>query len=135
MDFEAVDDLVVGRDLVRSAKHSTGAGVLFLIVFVLRVPTVFGPLPPVAERHTAVVLFAGFALAAATAYLNDGLLVSVVAAAALTLGFYLPYVFGQLRPNRTALVAIGLGVGYALLLGALGFLLGAGGRRLRARLG
>ena len=120
MDFEAVDDLVVGRDLVRSAKHSTGAGVLFLIVFVLRVPTVFGPLPPVAERHTAVVLFVGFALAAA---------------AALTLGFYLPYVFGQLRPNRTALVAIGLGVGYALLLGALGFLLGAGGRRLRARLG
>lgn len=134
MDVATADDLLLGRDQVRSAKHSGLAGALFLLVFALRVPVVFGPLPPVAERHTSLVLVVALALAAATAYLNDGLLVSVVASAALTVGFYLPYVFGQLRPHRTALLAIGLGVGYALLLGPLGFLVGAGGRRLVARI-
>lgn len=133
MDVETADHVLLGRDQVRSAKHSGLAGALFLVVFALRLPVVFGPVPPVVERYESLVLVVAFALAAVTAYLNDGLLVSVVASAALTVGFYLPYVFSQLSPHPTALVAIGLGVGYALVLGTLGFLVGAGGRRILAR--
>lgn len=133
--LEAVDHLLLGREFETSAKLSGVASVLFVVTFLLRLPAVFGPLPGGGELLDSVVFTGALVLAAGGAYYNDGLLVSIALAASLTLGFYLPYAFSRiLRPHHSALAAIGLGAGYALLFGIVGFILGSGGRRVIGRL-
>ncbi|MFB6096228.1 MAG: hypothetical protein ABEJ74_02420 [Haloferacaceae archaeon] len=131
--LEVADHLLLGRRFDVSVWLTGVASALFVVTFLLRLLAVFGPLPVASEGLDGVALGLALVVAAAAAYYNDGLLVSVALAASLSMGFYLPHAFALLtRPHESALLALGLGVGYALLLGAAGFLVGAGARRALA---
>ncbi|MFB6154606.1 MAG: hypothetical protein ABEJ22_01845 [Haloferacaceae archaeon] len=134
---DALDPLLFGRDPRRSVRLLSVAGVLFLVTFVLHTPSLLSRSPPFPFGFMLPLLWlASFVPAAAGAYGNDGLFVSVALAAGPSLGFYLPLaLFDLAYPSETLLWGLGSGVGYGVVLGVLGFVVGAGVRRLvdRAR--
>ena len=81
------------------------------------------------------VAFVTVGLPAAQAYRNDGLLVSVVLGLPVPLAFYLVLtVFDLVYPSESLLWGVGTALSFGVPAGLLGFVLGAGARRLRERL-
>jgi hypothetical protein len=81
------------------------------------------------------VAFVTVGLPAVQAYRNDGLLISVVLGLPVPLAFYLVLAgFDLVYPSETLLWGIGTALSFGVPAGLLGFLLGAGARRLRDRL-
>jgi hypothetical protein len=69
------------------------------------------------------------------AYRNDGLLVSVALGLPVPLAFYLVLTtFDLVYPSETLLWGVGTALSFGVPAGLLGFVLGAGARRLRDRL-
>lgn len=81
------------------------------------------------------VTFVTVGLPAAQAYRNDGLLVSVLLGLPVPLAFYLVLAaFDLVYPSEDLLWGIGTALSFGVPAGLLGFVLGAGARRLRDRL-
>ncbi|MFB6093302.1 MAG: hypothetical protein ABEK02_09865 [Haloquadratum sp.] len=131
-----LEALLLGRDPARAVRLSAVAGTLFVVVFALHLPPrlvgglslPFGLLLP--------LFFAVAVVAAAVgAYLNDGYLVALALASGPSLGFYLPLgLFELTYPSSTVLEGLTSGVVFTLVAGTIGFVVGAGARRLAARL-
>jgi hypothetical protein len=129
---DSVERLLFGRDPRLSIRLLSVAGALFLVTFLLHTPSLFTRTAPFAFGFMLPLLWAvSLAPAAVGAYANDGLFVSVALASGPSLGFYLPLaLFDLAYPSETLLWGLGSGVGYGVVLGVLGFVAGAGGRRL-----
>jgi hypothetical protein len=129
--------LVLGRDAERSMRLTAVAAGLFLAVFLLHLPPrlVGGLSVPFGLFLPALVALCVL-VAAAGAFLNDGLLVSVALASGPSLGFYLPLaLFSLTTPTNTVAESLAFGTIFAVVCGAVGFAAGAGVRRLARRFG
>ncbi|MFB6123543.1 MAG: hypothetical protein ABEJ78_08800 [Haloferacaceae archaeon] len=132
---DAADRLFLGRDPRLAVKLSSVAGVVFLLIALVHLPPrLVGSLSTPFGLFLPALFALMFALSIAGGYLNDGLLVCVALAGGPSLGFYLPLaIFDLAYPSETVLWALATGTGYAVVFGAAGFLVGAGGRRLVGR--
>ena len=133
---ERADRLIFGRDPRLSVRLLAVAGGLFVLMFLVHLPTRYvGPLA--LGIGFALPLLVGLATVAAAvgAYLNDGLLVSVALAGGVGYGFFFPLVIFDLAyPSETVLWALGTGAGFGVVSGVVGFVVGALARRVVARL-
>ncbi|MFB6130277.1 MAG: hypothetical protein ABEJ28_05590 [Salinigranum sp.] len=81
------------------------------------------------------VAVVGVGVPASHAYRNDGLLVSVALGVPVPLAFYLVLTaFDLVYPAEDVLWGVGTALQFGIPAGALGFLVGVAGRRLRKRL-
>ncbi|MFB6108679.1 MAG: hypothetical protein ABEJ82_07545 [Haloplanus sp.] len=135
--LEAADRMLVGRDPRLSMRLTGVAGAAFLLTALGHLPPrLVGGLSTPFGLSVPLLVGASVVLAAVGAYLNDGLLVSVALAGGPSLGFYLPLaLFDLVYPNETVVWALGTGSGFAVVLGTVGFVVGAGARRLAVRAG
>lgn len=135
MSRAIVETALVGRDRARSVRHLGGAvGVFVLVSGAIALGLLLDVEPAVLSgTPVQLALFAlTFGLAPATAYLNDGLLVSVALASAPLLGFTLAGSFLQGGPPLPGLFeSVTLAVSAGLSIGVIGFLTGAVANRLR----
>jgi hypothetical protein len=129
---DSAEKALFGRDLRLSVQLLSVAGALFVLSFLLHTPSLLFAAPPFPFGFMLpALLTAAFLPAAVGAYLNDGLFVSVALASGPTLGFYLPLaLFDLAYPSSTLLWGLGSGVGYGVVVGVVGFLVGSGARRL-----
>jgi hypothetical protein len=134
-DRHPAERAFLGRDPRRSVRLLAVAGALFLVTFLLHLPPrLVGPLSTPVGLFLPGLVAAAVVAAAVGAYLNDGLLVSVALAGGISYGFYFPLVLFDLTyPSETVLWALGVGGGFALALGTVGFVVGAGVRRVVGR--
>jgi hypothetical protein len=129
---DRADRLLFGRDVLLSTKLVQLAGVLFVVSlfahFLVR------SLPVVSSTGsmvTAGLFLSMFLVATGAAYRNDGVLVSVALAAGIGLGFYLPAIaFNLADPGEVTLWVLAVGTISSVLVGVVGFVVGAGGRRV-----
>lgn len=126
------DDLLFGRDPERSTRLLLTAAALFVVSFLVHLPLrLLAPAAVTGRTTIAAVLGIMFVVALAGAYANDGVLVSVALAAGVGIGFYAPVVLFDLASLRDAtLWVLAVGTVTGVVTGVLGFLAGAGGRRL-----
>jgi hypothetical protein len=134
-DRHPAERAFLGRDPQRSVRLLAVAGALFVATFVVHVPPQYvGPLSVPVGLSLPVLVGTAVVVAAAGAYLNDGLLVCIALAGGVSYGFYFPLVLFELAyPSETVLWALGVGGGFAVVLGGVGFAVGAAGRRVLAR--
>ena len=134
-DRTLTERLFLGGDPRRSVRLLGVAGALFVVTVVVHLPPRFvGPLSVPVGLSLPLLAGAALLVAAVGAYLNDGLLVAVALAGGVSYGFYLPLVLFDLTyPSETVLWALGVGGGFAVAFGAVGFVVGALSRRVVAR--
>jgi hypothetical protein len=127
--------LFLGRDPRRSVRLLGVAGALFVVTVLVHLPPrLVGPLSVPLGLSLPLLVAAALAVAGGGAYLNDGLLVAVALAGSVSYGFYLPLVVFDLSyPSETVLWALGVGGGFAVAFGTVGFVVGALSRRVVAR--
>ncbi|MFC6873112.1 hypothetical protein [Halobellus marinus] len=132
-----VESLLLGRDPEESIRLSAVAGVLFAVTFVLHLPPrLVGGLSVPFGLFLPFLIGIAFLAAAAGAYRNDGLFVSLALAGGPSFGFYLPLgLFELTYPSATLLTGLAIGASVAVGAGTAGFVVGAGARRLWERLG
>lgn len=129
---DRADRLLFGRNVLLSTKLVQVAGMLFVVSlfvhFVVRSLPMLSLTGPVV---TAAVFVSMFLVAAGAAYRNDGALVSVALASGIGIGFYAPaIVFNLANPGEVTLWVLAVGTISSVLTGAVGFAVGAGGRRV-----
>lgn len=129
---DTADVLLFGRDPRRSVRLTAVAAGLFVVSLFAHLPVRYlTPLSLTGPATLGTLFGTMFVAAAANAYVNDGLLVSVALAAGVGLGFYAPaIVFDVGSPGDATLFALAVGTTSAVVAGVLGFAVGAGGRRL-----
>lgn len=129
---DAVDTLLFGRDTLLSAQLVWVAGALFVVSLFAHLPVRYLPFVSLTGPGvTTAVFLAMFLVAAGAAYLNDGLLVSIALASGIGIGFYAPAIVFHLQdPGEVTLWVLAVGTISSVLVGAVGFVVGAGGRRL-----
>lgn len=130
--FDTTDSLLFGRDLSLSTRLSALAGVLFAVSLFFHLPVRYlGGLSLTGPGMLAALFGTMFLVAAGCAYLNDGLVVSVAMASGLGIGFYAPAVVFNLGSlGEATLWVLVVGTASSVATGVVGFLAGAGGRRL-----
>lgn len=128
----SAEALVFGRDPIRSTRLLLVAAVLFVVSVFAHLPVRYwGPLSATGTTMLSLVFATMFLVAAAGAYANDGLLVSVALAAGVGIGFYAPVVlFDLANLGDATLWVLAVGTVSGVVTGVLGFAAGAGGRRL-----
>jgi hypothetical protein len=136
----AVDrSLLVGRDRRLTARYLGVAVLLFAgtlgVLGLLWLASRRDVTVPVAG---AVLLWAAALVVvgapAVQAYRNDALLVSVALGVSVPLAFYLVLTaFNLVYPSESVAWGVGAALQFGVPAGTLGFLLGAGSRRLRER--
>lgn len=129
---DAVDTLLFGRNLALSTQLIQVAGGLFVLALFAHLPARYvSAVSLTGQGVTAAVFLSMFLVAASAAYLNDGALVSVALAAGIGIGFYAPAIAFHFRnPGDVTLWVLAVGTISSVGVGAVGFLVGAGGRRL-----
>ena len=132
-----IQSLVLGRDPEQSVRLTAVAAGLFLVVFFLHLPPrLVGSLSVPFGLFLPALVAICVLVAAVGAFLNDGLLVSVALASGPSLGFYLPLaLFSLTTPQNTVAESLAFGTIFAVVCGAVGFVVGAGVRRLARRFG
>jgi hypothetical protein len=130
---DSVDRLLFGRDMMLSKRFVWLSGVLFVASLFAHLPIRYLPGFTLSDTVLLSVIFLAMALVAtAAAYLNDGALVSISLAAGIGLGFYGPAILYELQePGEVTLWVLAVGTISAVGAGILGFVAGAGLRRLR----
>lgn len=117
----------------------TLALVLFAVMFALHTPAIAGVVHPLGiptgfGRNIGIVVPLVFVTAAVAGYLTNGVLVSLLLAAGLTFGAFLPAALFDYPDFPVPLMPV---LRTALLLtvsiGVIGFAIGAGGRQLMER--
>lgn len=129
--------LLLGRRPGTAVRLAAVAGVLFAGTFLVHLPPrLVGGLSFPFGLLLPLLVGLAFVAAAAGAYHNDGLVVSVALAGGPSFGFYLPLgLFDLTYPSATMLTALGIGAAIAVGVGTAGFVVGAGARRLVDRAG
>lgn len=130
---DSVDRLLFGRDMVLSRRFVWLAGALFVGALFAHLPIRYLPGFTLSNMVLlAVICIAMVLVATVAAYLNDGVLVSISLAAGIGLGFYVPAILFDLQAlGEVTLWVLAVGTISAVGAGILGFLTGAGLRRLR----
>lgn len=131
---DATDKLLFGSDVLLSTQLIRVAAALFVLSLFAHLPTRFlSGLDPAGPVVMATVLFAMLLVSVGGAYLNDGLLVSVALAGGIGIGFYAPAIAFELgNPGSTTLWVLVVGTVSSVVVGTVGFALGAGLKRLTA---
>lgn len=134
-DRTGIGALLLGRRRDTTARHLSIVAFAFAVIVVLGTTMPDSTVEAVASFRywQGFVALAVVGVSVRHAYRNDGLLVCIglafVFLVALVAGGFLGIATFGGRPPSVALL-IGLPLGFAIVLGAVGFLLGAGGRRL-----
>lgn len=131
--------LLVGRNRRRTRRYLGVAVALFFgalgVLWLLRLASsrnVTVPLLGAVLLWAAALVVVG--APALQAYRNDGLLVSVALGTSVPLAFYLVLTaFDLVYPSESVAWGVGAALQFGVPAGTLGFLLGAGARRLRER--
>ncbi|GAB7093018.1 hypothetical protein JCM30237_01700 [Halolamina litorea] len=131
---DEVDRLLFGRDPVLSTRLLRVAGGLFVLALLAYLPVRYmGTVSLTGPVVTAGLAVAMFGVAAAAAYVNDGLFVSVALSSGVGVGFYAPAIAFELQdPGDAALWVLAAGPFSSLAVGVVGFAAGAGLARLRS---
>ena len=129
---DAVDTLLFGENAVLSTQLVRVAAGLFFVALFAHLPVRYlGGLTMSDSAVVGVVAVAMLAVAAGAAYVNDGLFVSIALASGIGVGFYAPAILFELRnPGEATLWVLAVGSFSSVALGAVGFAIGAGGRRV-----
>ena len=131
---DAVDALLFGENAVLSTRLVRAAAGLFFVALFAHLPVRYaGGLTMSDSVVVGAVAVAMLAVAAGAAYVNDGLFVSIALASGIGVGFYAPAIVFELRnPGEATLWVLAVGSFTSVVLGALGFAVGAGATRLGA---
>lgn len=129
---DAVDTLLFGENAVLSTQLVRVAAGLFFVALFAHLPVRYlGGLTMSDSAVVGVVAVAMLAVAAGAAYVNDGLFVSIALASGIGVGFYAPAIVFELRnPGEATLWVLAVGSFTSVVLGAVGFAVGAGAKRL-----
>ena len=129
---DRADRLLFGRDVLLSTKLVQLAGALFVVsLFVHFVVRSLPVLSLTGQVVTTALFLSMFLVAAGAAYRNDGALVSVALASGIGIGFYAPaIVFNLGNPGEVTLWVLAVGTISSVLVGGVGFVAGAGVRRV-----
>lgn len=130
---DTVDTLLFGEKPALSAQLVRVAAGLFFVALFVHLPVRYlGGVTTSDGVVVGAVAVAMFAVAAGAAYVNDGLFVSIALAAGVGVGFYAPAILFELRnPGDAALWILVGGSFSSLAVGVVGFVVGAGVRRLQ----
>jgi hypothetical protein len=131
---DAVDTLLFGRDTRLSTRMVWVAGALFVLSLFVHLPVRYLSFLSLTGHAVTTALFLSmFLVAAGAAYLNDGLFVAVALAAGIGIGFYAPGILFHLgNPGEVTLWVLAVGTISSVGVGVVGFVVGAGARRLVA---
>lgn len=131
---DAVDALLFGENAVLSTRLVRAAAGLFFLALFAHLPVRYaGSLTMSDSVVVGAVAVAMLAVAAGAAYVNDGLFVSIALASGIGVGFYAPAIVFELRnPGEATLWVLAVGSFTSVVLGTLGFAVGAGAKRLGA---
>jgi len=131
---DELDVLLFGRNPVLSSQLARVAGGLFVLSLFAYLPVrYFDVVAPDGALVTAVLGLAMVTAAAVAAYANDGLFPAIAVAAGIGVGFYAPAVLFELRdPSEAAVWVLVVGSFSSLVAGVVGFVVGAGLKRLRS---
>jgi hypothetical protein len=129
---DAVDTLLFGENAVLSTRLVRAAAGLFFVALFAHLPVRYlDGLTMSDSAVVGIVAVAMLAVAAGAAYVNDGLFVSIALASGIGVGFYAPAILFELRnPGEATLWVLAVGSFSSVALGAVGFAIGAGGRRV-----
>jgi hypothetical protein len=129
---DAVDTLLFGENAVLSTQLVRVAAGLFFVALFAHLPVRYlGGLTMSDSAVVGVVAVAMLAVAAGAAYVNDGLFVSIALASGIGVGFYAPAIVFELRnPGEATLWVLAVGSFTSVVLGAVGFAVGAAAKRL-----
>jgi hypothetical protein len=129
---DAVDTLLFGENAVLSTRLVRAAAGLFFVALFAHLPVRYlDGLTMSDSAVVGIVAVAMLAVAAGAAYVNDGLFVSIALASGIGVGFYAPAILFELRnPGEATLWVLVVGSFTSVVLGAVGFAIGAGGRRV-----
>ncbi|MFB6127974.1 MAG: hypothetical protein ABEJ79_11865 [Halolamina sp.] len=132
---DGVDQLLFGRDPGLSTTLVAVAGGAFFLAAGVRTLSLLSAPTPAFGTLWSVVAATMLLLAGASAYLNDGLMISIALAAGVGLGFFTPEIaLGPRELEADALRSITSGTLSGVVFGAVGFAVGAVLCRLRRRL-
>lgn len=137
MSDTSATSLLLGRDRARTRRYLGVALVTFVATLgAMGLVWVAGRLDASIPVDALWLLWAvalvAVGLPTLQAYRNDGLLVSVALGVAIPLAFYLVLTgFDLVYPTEDLLWGVGAALQFGVPAGALGFALGAGGRRFR----
>lgn len=134
--MEITSSVLLGRSRERAKRYVVLAGAIFLgtlgLMGLVRVSSMQGIAVPISGAwllwFVAIVVIG---VPAVHAYRNDGLVVSLVLGLPVPLAFYLVLTaFDLVYPSEDVLWGIWAALQFGVPAGLLGYLVGAGGRRL-----